>query len=473
MKNKLLLIILGLFVCSLSFADENHYINVFVGDRAAGMGGAYTALADGPEGVYYNPAGLAFSSSQYFSLSANAIQFKMLYYKDVYKKTDGSSFDYMRYSLSFIPNFFGFIQKAKHFTWAITVSCPDSEFYDQREKADVYDPNLGINNTMNVNFNYSNQIYEAGPSIAFLPNKYFAIGMSAFFRYRDIKLINQNIRSFEVDSDGVPLNYFFTDSIYENERILGLNFQVGVQIMPIDKLSIGYSISTPFDMVDFKTKQNSTTASLVETNTYSIINKDDGGYVKNISDNSFKAYHLAEHGLFRPLYIKQALGFCFFINKSILLTLDGYLYIPVQNLDINGRLVSYQWNKNTNRYDQYLGMGSTLMDKLNVIGNVAIGFECYITPNFPLRLGFFTNFTNAQEITDKTVSATYDWIHMFGGSFSFGFSTSDMSVNLGAVVQGGGGKAQLLGLSKGATTAPVQDVIGVTANLFISGGYQF
>ena len=62
---------------------------------------------------------------------------------------------------------------------------------------------------------------------------------------------------------------------------------------------------------------------------------------------------------------------------------------------------------------------------------------------------------------------------MFGGSFSFGFSTSDMSVNLGAVVQGGGGKAQLLGLSKGETTAPVQDVIGVTANLFISGGYQF
>ena len=469
MKNKLLLIILGLFICSLSFADENHYINVFVGDRAAGLGGAYTALADGPEGVFYNPAGLAFSSSQYFSLSANAIQFKMLYYKDVYTKSDNTPFNYMRYSLSFIPNFFGFIQKAKHFTWAITVSCPDSEFYDQRENADVIDyldakKTVSVTTPLNVNFNYKNQIYEAGPSIAFLPNKYFAIGMSAFFRYRDIQLINQSVRSFTEDIGGIPYDYFEKTSVYENERILGLNFQIGIQVMPIDKLSIGYSISTPFDMVDFKTHQSSNMRMMRNSNNGVV---DSSNYNRTVTNNTFNAYHLAENGLFRPLYIKQALGFCFFINKSILLTLDGYLYIPIQNLDINGNLVSYQWNKDTNRYDTYLGMGSTLYNKLNVTGNVAMGFECYITPNFPLRLGFFTNFTNSQEIKDGD-SNRDDYIHLLGGSFSFGFSTSDMSVNLGAVVQGGVGKAQIL---SGTTTT--QEVIGVTANLFISGGYQF
>ena len=469
MKNKLLLIILGLFICSLSFADENHYINVFVGDRAAGLGGAYTALADGPEGVFYNPAGLAFSSSQYFSLSANAIQFKMLYYKDVYTKSDNTPFNYMRYSLSFIPNFFGFIQKAKHFTWAITVSCPDSEFYDQRENANVIDyldakKTVPVTTPLNVNFNYKNQIYEAGPSIAFLPNKYFAIGMSAFFRYRDIQLINQNVRSFTEDIGGIPYDYFETTSVYENERILGLNFQIGIQVMPIDKLSIGYSISTPFDMVDFKTHQSSNMRMMRNSNNGVV---DSSNYNRTVTNNTFNAYHLAENGLFRPLYIKQALGFCFFINKSILLTLDGYLYIPIQNLDINGNLVSYQWNKDTNRYDTYLGRGSTLYNKLNVTGNVAMGFECYITPNFPLRLGFFTNFTNSQEIKDGDVNKD-DYIHLLGGSFSFGFSTSDMSVNLGAVVQGGVGKAQIL-----SGTTNYQEVIGVTANLFISGGYQF
>ncbi|MBP5706846.1 MAG: outer membrane protein transport protein [Spirochaetales bacterium] len=456
MKNKLLFIILGLFVCSLSFADENHYINVFVGDRAAGMGGAYTALADGPEGVYYNPAGLAFSSSQYFSLSANAIQFKMLYYKDVYKKNDGTPFDYMRYSLSFIPNFFGFIQKAKHFTWAITVSCPDSEFYDQRDAEKIMDP---YEQTLNVNFNYKNQIYEAGPSIAFLPNKYIAIGMSAFFRYRDIQRIQQDTRILQQNINGHKYDIFEINSRYTNERILGLNFQVGIQIMPIDKFSIGYSISTPFDMVDFHTEQQ-TKVSFGTLDEQIYTNK------KDVKSNTFNAYHLAENGLFRPLYIKQALGFCFFINKSILLTLDGYLYVPIQNLDKDGKLVSYQWNKNTNKYDQYLGMGSTLYDKLNVTGNVALGFECYITPNFPLRLGFFTNFTNTPEIKDGISSYYTEYVHLLGGSFSVGFSTSDMSVNLGAVVQGGVGTSQIVGTT-------TQQVIGVTANLFLSGGYQF
>ena len=67
MKKNIAILLFIAFTLSL-FADENRYINFFIGDRAAGLGGAYTAIADGPEGVFYNPAGLAFSSSKYFSL---------------------------------------------------------------------------------------------------------------------------------------------------------------------------------------------------------------------------------------------------------------------------------------------------------------------------------------------------------------------------------------------------------------------
>ncbi|HOS34133.1 MAG TPA: hypothetical protein PLO95_13180, partial [Spirochaetota bacterium] len=76
---RVVLISISLLLLFNVSADENHYINLFVGDRAAGLAGAYTAIADGPEGAFYNPAGLAYSSSKYFSLSVNAIQFKMLY----------------------------------------------------------------------------------------------------------------------------------------------------------------------------------------------------------------------------------------------------------------------------------------------------------------------------------------------------------------------------------------------------------
>ena len=50
-----------LFVAPAVFADDLHYVNMLVGNRAAGLGGAYTAISDDPTGCYYNPAGIAFS----------------------------------------------------------------------------------------------------------------------------------------------------------------------------------------------------------------------------------------------------------------------------------------------------------------------------------------------------------------------------------------------------------------------------
>jgi len=44
-----------------------------VGSRALGMGGAYTAVAEGPEAVYFNPAGLGYSSRVDFSSGYKAL----------------------------------------------------------------------------------------------------------------------------------------------------------------------------------------------------------------------------------------------------------------------------------------------------------------------------------------------------------------------------------------------------------------
>ena len=61
----------------LSTADFN-YINDFMGDRATGLGGAYTAISDDPSGAYYNPAGLAFAYDNQISLSVNSLKVKKL-----------------------------------------------------------------------------------------------------------------------------------------------------------------------------------------------------------------------------------------------------------------------------------------------------------------------------------------------------------------------------------------------------------
>ena len=48
---------------TMAFADDYHYVNLLVGNRASGLGGAYTALSDDPAGCFYNPAGISFAAS--------------------------------------------------------------------------------------------------------------------------------------------------------------------------------------------------------------------------------------------------------------------------------------------------------------------------------------------------------------------------------------------------------------------------
>ena len=72
-------------------ADQFHYNNVILGERAVGLGGAYTAVADDASGVYYNPGGLAFALSNDISGSANAFYSKKTVYKNI-KELGGKDF---------------------------------------------------------------------------------------------------------------------------------------------------------------------------------------------------------------------------------------------------------------------------------------------------------------------------------------------------------------------------------------------
>ena len=54
-----------------SQADPYHYNNMLIGERATGLGGAYTAIADDPSGLYYNPAGIVYSLGSKLSASMN------------------------------------------------------------------------------------------------------------------------------------------------------------------------------------------------------------------------------------------------------------------------------------------------------------------------------------------------------------------------------------------------------------------
>jgi hypothetical protein len=74
MKKAILILAILLFAASVASADGDAgltgpFLRNGIGARPLGMGGAYTAIAEGPEATYYNPSGLGFLSKTQVSLS--------------------------------------------------------------------------------------------------------------------------------------------------------------------------------------------------------------------------------------------------------------------------------------------------------------------------------------------------------------------------------------------------------------------
>ena len=212
------------------------------------MSGAYTAVADGPEGAFYNPAGLVFTSSRYLSLSTNAIQFKRSDYQNIWPSSS-RQIDYLRDSFSFLPNFFGIIQKNGNFAFAFTMISLDNEQSDQRDRV-VLPFGNNADEVLNVNYNYLTSHNEIGPSFSYLLGDRFSFGWSLFFGYRDSKYITQNVNQYydktTVDGSlGDQKEYFAITSYYLRNQILSLRPQFGLQYMVLSNLSFGLVSSIP------------------------------------------------------------------------------------------------------------------------------------------------------------------------------------------------------------------------------------
>ncbi len=110
MSQRVMAAVLGIFVLCASLAgiasaDEFHYNNLIIGDRAIGMGGAYTGVSDDPSGLYYNPAGVVYTTGRNLSASVNA-------FYSLDKKYNGviGGLGWERNATALLPNFFGIVQ---------------------------------------------------------------------------------------------------------------------------------------------------------------------------------------------------------------------------------------------------------------------------------------------------------------------------------------------------------------------------
>jgi long-chain fatty acid transport protein len=392
-------------------ADEFHYNNFLIGDRASGMGGAYTAVSDDPSGLYYNPAGIVYSTGRNLSASVNA-------FYNLDKKYDAviGGQGWERHSSSLLPNFFGITQPLGKFQFGFSYAVPDSIQEDQSQSFfGSFPTTYGTNaRTYIINFNNQDNTYNFGPSLAYEINSKISVGMTFYLHHRSSKtILNQMI----VLEDG----RFEWLNKYVDRVERGFKPIIGIMVSPVDKFTVGLSIARTYlygDSMDIQETSKFADAATADDFTFETGN----------NAGSERKY---------PYEIRAGVGY--FASPSLLITADAAYYSKLN--DPSG-------------------------DRVSVV-NGAVGAEYYLNKSWAVRGGVFSNLANTPELQAGR-SNQDEKIDYYGLSASISNFTRNTSITFGGNMTNGSGKAQIL---EGSTNIQNADSTGWT--IFLSSSYSY
>lgn len=471
-----------------SFADQFHYNNVLVGDRAIGLGGAYGAIADDASGVFYNPAGLGFALSNDVSGSANALYNR----KIVYKKTIGSS-DFEEKSSGPVPSFLGGLQKldnmVKGLVFAFGMYTPDSELKDQDDlipSTTLTTPSPCIKKDANGN------PVDAAGAVTSDPNAYqYGAARPAVVLERFHRTSNQRGSTFfggaalgyrvtAATSIGFGMNYMTVDELvqeYQDVRMIqskclasgsyinvvsqnaqnirqylkaiGLQPVFGFQTALLDRLSLGITmkfgafISQSFDQ---SAEVRATTLTEDDQKAVDAAGGNAVASTSSVSVGQFYSVTKDKNPLGKSLPSEYRLGLAYFASTRLLLAYDAIMFGKTKAGFIENSGELYQ-------------RGSIL--------NHALGLEYYLTAAIPLRLGFFTNSDTRPKVKTGE-SGQADHVDYKGLSMFLAWVQPNSQVGAGGVIQTGTGEAQKI-----AGSTDIQKVEASSFTFAFSASHSF
>lgn len=214
---------------SQGYSAFSNYNSILIGEQAAGLGGAYTALwGDASASPYYNPGGLVWMEGNSFSASVS-----------VYKKFDtvmGKDEDFIKAPLRVnqgyfqsIPSSTGSIVKYKDMKVGLSIVVPDYETY----KGEI--------NTTSTNtsvLHYQDESLWVGPTIGwqFGKKRKHAVGLTAYYTARNY---SRSVQDRTIDTD---INIFSEDKTITGNSLV---FVFGYLVRFNKEISWGISLRPP------------------------------------------------------------------------------------------------------------------------------------------------------------------------------------------------------------------------------------
>jgi len=441
LKNKSLLTILAvLLVTSYHsvFADQYHYNNILIGNRAAGLAGSYVAISDDPSGLYYNPSGIVYATSSNITANMNAYNIGKTKYVNALTKSTGEKVDWERTSSALVPNFFGITQPLGPGTVGFSYAITDSLL---EEQAQTFDNILQNGTKYTINFNNQDVTNNVGPSYAVAIGDNFSIGLTLYVHFRTQERIFNQIYQLPNDGKVIVSNAgelnetsteqapFFIANQYLSRSEYGVKPILGMSYTPFSKLSLGLSISQVF-LLSSTIKQQDSSASNICV--------DDDGIRARCEDTQPAEFNLINQTFTtEPSFPWQVnMGGAYFYSNRLMLTANAWIYEAVN-----------------------------LSDKPLV--NVAGGLEFYITGKFAVRMGAYTNLANTPELVPNSVNVHNEHLDIIGSTLSFTHFTRSSSISVGTAGTYGRGKAQVTG------STDIQNVRFYGLSVFLSASNSF
>lgn len=411
-----------LFAASHARADDYHYREILIGERAAGLGGAYVAISDDPSGLWHNPAGIMFSFENYFSLSANA------YYSttEVFKNTIAGQ-DYKYSTGGLVPSFFGFTQNYDRMKWGFGIVVPNDDRFDQDDDITGISTAAGQARSFSRKFYRQNTNTSIGGGLAWEARKNMTLGFSAFGQYHVDKIIDNQIIIFNQDAGGDERFYIQNSTI--DKTVVSLLPKFGAQWMPMENVSMGAVISKKLTL-NGQRKFKQTKTSTSGTTGLPI---DPIGSVDTDLPRSSSSEKTTD-----PSPIELGLGMAWFPDKTFLITGDLHYYTDDPAFD-DFKVVS-TWN-------------------------IAGGIEYFWTERAAWRVGLFTNNANTPPVeSGKRGQPTH--VDVYNLTLSYSVTTPGSSFSVGGLYGTGKGKGQAV------DSTAIQEVERSTVSVFITGSYQ-
>ncbi len=414
-------------IASAAQADSTNFRPYLVGSRAAGMGGAATALADDGSGSYYNPGGLAFAERSSVSLSGSVYGLVRGSYADIIQQ--GQDFNYS--ALNVFPVTTALIRKLSsadvlHFE----VLVPDALHIDEHQSILAATNAFGYtvdSQTLWIGGGYARRLGRLGIGFA----AYGLLGTET--TQLDLNVVNST------DS-----GRFAAITAREDLTTLGFVFAFGARLDATEQLHLGLSIYTP--AVGFGSRKEFVRVLLGR----------DVGAPGNPPSSQVNANNNLSATPANPLRVQLGAAF----NSGPLTLAADLIYLGPRDLIDNPE-------QSAVGFDRHLVRKGVL--------NGSIGIEYLAAERYPIRAGFFTDFAASQSPDDiGTGARPVNTLHVnrYGLSASGGLRTEHVQTDVGVNVSYGTGTEFLpvnLDFNNIKATAATQ----IYAYVFLATSYEF